>query len=82
MASGLPIVSANAPSARALLDDRVNGYLRPASDLACYLESLETLIGSPDKRAEVGARALRASEAYGWDRESERVEQVYKAIKR
>jgi phosphatidylinositol alpha 1,6-mannosyltransferase len=82
MASGLPIVSADAPSARALLDDGVTGYLCPARDVGCYLKSLEALIGSRERRDEMGTRALRASEAYSWDRESARVERVYRAVKR
>ena len=62
MASGLAIVSADAPSARELIVDGKSGQLCRDD----YAAAVESLIGAPDRRRSLGREARRASENYSW----------------
>ncbi|MBV9841329.1 MAG: glycosyltransferase family 1 protein [Sphingomonadaceae bacterium] len=80
MASGLPIVSADAPSARALIDDGATGYLCPPYEAAGYAAIAERLAVSPDLRNAIGFAATQASEAYSWEAASADVERAYRTL--
>ena len=80
MASGLPVVSADAPSARALLADGATGLLVPPREVAAYVAALTSLADSPQLRARMGGAAREASAAYSWDAASESVARVYRAL--
>jgi glycosyltransferase involved in cell wall biosynthesis len=78
MASGLPVVSADAPSARGLIEDGRTGFLCPPRDSERYAATIEALIASPEARRRIGAAAHEASAAYSWDAASASVERVYR----
>lgn len=78
MASGLPVVSADVPSARALLDPGQTGFLSPSHDVEHYAATIETLVASPRLRCAIGAAARKASETYSWDAASMSVERAYR----
>jgi glycosyltransferase involved in cell wall biosynthesis len=80
MASGLAVVSADAPSARSLLTDGETGLLCPPRDPAAYVEATARLIASGELRDEMGKAARAASAAYSWDAASESVVKVYRAL--
>ena len=80
MACGVPVVSADAPSARALLVDGDTGLLCPARDVGAYAEAVMRLIDAPDARRGMGVSARRASAAYSWDAASESVAAVYRSL--
>ena len=80
MASGLPVIAADAPSARALLREGETGLLVPPRDVAAYVAAVEMLARAPDLRARMGAAAREASAAYSWDAASESVARVYRAL--
>ncbi len=80
MASGLPVVSADVPSARALIDDSRTGFLSPPQDAAQFAAMIEALIASPELRRTIGAAALKASEDYSWDAASASVERAYQLV--
>ncbi|MGH6651905.1 MAG: glycosyltransferase family 4 protein [Sphingopyxis sp.] len=80
MACGVPVVSADAPSARALLIDGDTGLLCPARDVGAYAEAILRLIDAPDIRRAMGASARQASAAYSWDAASESVAKVYRSL--
>jgi glycosyltransferase involved in cell wall biosynthesis len=80
MACGVPVVSAAAPSARALLVDGTTGLLCPARDVGAYAEAVMRLIGAPGGRQSMGAEARGASAAYSWDAASESVASVYRSM--
>ena len=77
MASGLAIVSADAPNARELLKDGKNGLLCPALDRGSYAQAVTSLAKSPAKRRSLGAAARAASERYCWDAASESAARAY-----
>ncbi len=76
MASGLPTVAADVPSAAALLRGG-SGILYRAGDLDAATEALARLVTFPDRRRAIGRRAREASAAYGWDGASAMVWDVY-----
>ena len=82
MASGVAVVSADAPSARGLITHGRDGLLCPASDTDAYRSNIEMLIGSATDRARVGASARDFSARHSWDDASANVNQVYLKLKR
>jgi len=80
MASGLPVVSADAPSARALIDHGRTGFLSPPRDSDHYAATIATLVDSPPLRRTIGTAAWHASEAYSWDAASASVELAYRQV--
>lgn len=80
MASGLAVVSADAPSARALIDHERTGIICPPGDYGSYDTALRALIGSPGRRRELGAEARAAAAAYSWDSASKSVAEAYRSV--
>ena len=80
MASGLPVVSADAPNARALLVEGKSGVLCPPRDVRAFSQAVEAFAKSPERRGQMGAAARKASAAYDWDVASESVAKVYRAV--
>lgn len=80
MASGVAVVSADAPSARALITDGENGFLCSAADATTYAASVEALIASPSLRARIAAAAREISATYCWDAASSSVEGAYRRL--
>lgn len=66
MASGLPVVGADAPNHRSLLPDEDAGLLRPATDAAALAEAVLTLAADADLRRRMGEAARARSAAYDW----------------
>jgi glycosyltransferase involved in cell wall biosynthesis len=77
MACGIPVVSADAPSARALLHYGSEGLLCPAIDVSAYVNAIRLLIADPARRRGMGGAAREASAAYSWDTASESVARTY-----
>lgn len=82
MACGLPVVSADAQSARNLLRDGESGFLRPRDDIAGFVVAIEALNRSPALRTAIGAAARRAAEGHSWEAASASVEGVYRSLYR
>lgn len=80
MASGLPVVSADAPSARALIQDGRTGFLVRPRDAGHYAETIAALITASDRRRTIGEAARRASDAYSWAAASASVERAYRSV--
>jgi len=77
MAAGLAVVSADAPSAAALIRDGRTGLLVASSDPAGYAAAAEHLITHSDERRRLGEAAREASSAYSWDAASAQAEAAY-----
>jgi len=82
MAAGLPVVAADAPGSRALLDDGRAGRLCPPLGDAAACAALTALATSPAQRRELGALARQRSTLYSWDAASAAVERVYRAMQK
>ncbi len=66
MASGLPVVGADALYHRALLSDGETGLLCPAEDSEAYAAAVLSLIDDPQRRLAMAQAARAASGAYQW----------------
>lgn len=80
MACGLPVVSADAPSARALLGPGHTGLLCPPTDAQAYADAVGALAADPERRRRMGAAARDASRSYSWNAASESVLQAYRRV--
>jgi len=80
MAAGLAVVSAAAPSAKALIDQGRTGLLCPPGNHAAFAAAIEPLLESPAQRAALAAAARQASAAYGWTEASHSVARAYQSV--
>ena len=80
MASGLPVISADAANARALIEPGVTGFLCEPREATGYADVVVTLAGDRARRVAMGAAAREASAAYSWDAASEQVASVYRTL--
>jgi glycosyltransferase involved in cell wall biosynthesis len=80
MASGLAVISADAPSARGLIEHGRTGLLCPPLDVPSYAEAVARLARSRDDRLAMGAAARAASAGYSWDAASQSVLDAYRAV--
>ena len=66
MASGLAVISADVPSAQALMSNSDNGVLVPPHDVAGYADALTRVAGDKLNRTRLGAAAAAAALAFSW----------------
>jgi glycosyltransferase involved in cell wall biosynthesis len=78
MASGVALVSADAPAARALVRDGDMGLIVPPRDVDAYADAVETLINDPARRRRIADKALDASRTYRWSVILDRVIDTYR----
>lgn len=67
MASGIPVVAADASGNACLVDDGITGRLVPPDDIAGYADALTLYLTDPGARAAAGSAGLKAAQAYDWD---------------
>lgn len=66
MASGLPVIGANAGGIPHLFTDGVGGFLVPPHDADAFTAKLRLLIDDPGLRAEMGRAARAEAERHSW----------------
>jgi glycosyltransferase involved in cell wall biosynthesis len=66
LASGLPVVAADAAGSRMLVDDGVTGRLCPPRDSAAFMEATRELVEDASARARMGAAARESAAQYAW----------------
>lgn len=82
MAAGLPIVAADAPGSRALLNGGQVGQLYRSVDLDAACDALAAFATSPALRRAMAGKARERSALYAWDAASAAVERVYQATQK
>lgn len=80
MASGLPVVCADAAGSRSLVRDGVTGLLCPPRDTACFLASTERLTANADLRACLTAASRDAARDYDWAAVLDRMVRFYRGV--
>ncbi len=80
MASGLPVVCADAPGSACLVQDQCTGYLCPAEDAEAFSIALEKLISDESLRGGMGDAALREAQPYDWDAVLSTIAQYYDEV--
>ncbi|OWK28476.1 glycosyltransferase family 4 protein [Sphingomonas mucosissima] len=79
MASGVPVVAADVPSTRALIDNGRSGLLVPPRELASYVDAIAALTGDPARRAELSRAGLAVAERFDWPTTLDSVIAAYQA---
>ena len=82
MAAGLPIVAADTPGSRALLDEGRAGILCPPGAIDAATAAVAELVKSPALRKKLGNEARERSALYSWDAASAAVERAYRSLPR
>lgn len=67
MASGLPVVAADATGNACLVESGLNGNLVRPGDAGAFADAIEHLIADPVARAAAGAAGLTRAMTYDWD---------------
>ncbi len=67
MASGLPIVCANAAGSASIVANHVVGLRCPAGDGLAFAVAVEKLVADPSLRRGMGLAAVEESQGYSWD---------------
>jgi phosphatidylinositol alpha-mannosyltransferase len=80
MASGVPIVATDLPGYRTVLTPGSQGLAVPPRHPVALRQALETLLGRPDLRKEMGARGIETSRRYAWPSIVERLEEIYVSV--
>lgn len=80
MASGLPVVCADAAGSRSLVSDGTTGLLCPPHDSACFLSATGRLVHDPALRATMGEAAREAASAYNWPTILARMVDYYRGV--
>lgn len=78
MASGVSLVSADAPAARALVQEGETGLLVPARDAAAYADAVESLMDDRDRLERMSKAGIEASKAYRWSTILDHVIETYR----
>jgi glycosyltransferase involved in cell wall biosynthesis len=81
MAAGLPVVAADFPLYREILDDGRCGILVPPADPAALARAIEWIFGQPGDAQAMGQRGRRRVEAlYTWTAEREKLLRLYRRL--
>jgi glycosyltransferase involved in cell wall biosynthesis len=72
MAAGLPIVAADLPGVREVLDDGENGLLVPPGNTEALARALRNVLDDATMASTLGDRARRDAARYTWHRRAER----------
>jgi sulfoquinovosyltransferase len=67
MASGVPVVAANAGGIPNLIDDGKTGYLVPPGDTAAFVDRLRRLQTQPNVRADMALAGRQETERWSWE---------------
>jgi glycosyltransferase involved in cell wall biosynthesis len=81
MLVGLPVIASNFPLYREVVEPDRCGLIVDPSKPEEIARAMEYLIDHPDEAREMGERGRKAVlEKYNWDKESERLLQIYDAV--
>lgn len=80
MASGLPVVAANAAGNRSLVNHGINGLLAGANDHAVMRDHIISIISDAQKFDKMAREARRIAESYDWESVFKKLMQNYREI--
>ena len=77
MASGVPVICADAPYARAIIEDGSTGVLEPSRNGTAYAQAALALMDDAESRRRMAAAACASTQTFTWDAASAAVEAAY-----
>ena len=78
MASGVPIVAANVPSTRALIETGISGLLVSPRETGAYVDAVAALVTDAERRAMLSRAGLAVAERFNWPATLDRVIAAYR----
>lgn len=78
MASGVALISSDAPAAIALIRDGETGLLVPARDVGAYADAFQSLANNPERRRALTDAAIEQSRQFHWSAILDRVIDTYR----
>ncbi len=78
MAAGVALVSADAPAARALVQEGRTGLLVPAREADAYADAVEALMDDENRRQRMTREAIEISKQFRWSTILDRVIDTYR----
>ena len=80
MASGLPVVAADAAGSRSLVAPEESGLLCPPRDVDSFTAATARLVADPSLRARLGAEGRAVSDSYDWSTVLARMVEYYRGV--
>lgn len=81
MAAGVPVVALDAPGAREVVDDGVNGHLLPDADAAAFASALAAIErAGPATRQRLTAAARATADSFSIGRSAEKMLSIYERL--
>ena len=80
MASGLPVVCADAAGSQSLVEDGATGLLCPPRDVDAFEQAARRLVDHPALRAKMGGAGRDRARAYDWPTVLETMESYYYGV--
>ncbi len=80
MASGLPVVGADAPGSKSLIRVGKTGLLCEPGAVSAFRDATASLIENQDRRSAMGAEARRTALAYDWNELLDRMLSYYEEV--
>ena len=78
MAAGKPVIASNVPGVRAVLDDKINGYLTEPKNVAELSSKIRLLLDNKVLRDTMGHNGrVKAQEKYAWPFIVKKLEKIY-----
>jgi glycosyltransferase involved in cell wall biosynthesis len=81
MAAGLPVVACRAAAIPEVVEDGVAGVLVPPRDPPALAEAMRDLLGSPERRREMGEAGRRAVTQFTPDRVAGRLLEAVRLVR-
>ena len=81
MASGVPVVGADAIGQIGIVQPGRTGFLVPPRDVRAYADAIERIARDPALKARLGAAGQARAQAYDWDAVNEAVIDSYLATR-
>lgn len=80
MASQIPVVAADSPGSRHLVEHGVTGFLAPAGDITAFSSCTERLLLKPQLRSQYGENGRKRAQRYRWDSVLSQILRYYEQV--
>lgn len=82
MACGTPVVASDVGGLSFVVRDGETGFLVPERDPRALADCLEQLLHHPELRAQLGQRGIEVAREYAWPLIADRIEALYRELKK
>ena len=80
MMAGLPVLASNFPEMRSVIQASGAGLVVDPQNIAAIRQCIQGLLDEPTRTQQYREAALRADRYYNWEREADKLIQLYNAL--